>query len=362
MNAERQLRFWLIGLVVALLMIYLLRDVLLPFVAGMAIAYLFDPVCDWLERRGLSRTWATSLVTLIFILLVVAIFVLLIPALISQVGKLIDGLPGYLEALRSWVLALLDRMQMLLEPQMIEDLKAALVGSSKEIVDGLTSVLTGLLSGGVALANTLSLLVLTPIVAFYLLRDWDPLVARIDKLLPRDHAETIRGLAMQVDRTLAGFLRGQAMVCVILGVFYAIGLSLLGLNLGLVIGLIAGALTIIPYVGAMIGLLLSVGLALFQFDGLLQPGIAAAIFFFGQFVEGNFLTPRLVGGNVGLHPVWIIFALMAGGALFGFVGVLLAVPVAAVIGVGVRFAIGRYQGSPYFLGHSGRGDAGESDG
>ncbi len=360
MSGERQLRFWLIGLALAVILIYLLRGVLLPFVAGAAIAYLFDPLCDRLEARGLSRTLATSIVTVAFLLLLVFVLLLLIPALISQVGKLVESLPGYIDALRGLIAGLLDRLRMLIEPQVIDDIKSALAGSSENVVSWVTSVLGGVLSSGVALANTVSLLVLTPIVAFYLLRDWDAAVAKIDRLLPREHADTIRDLARQVDRTLAGFLRGQAMVCLILGLFYAIGLSILGLNFGLVIGLVAGVLTIVPYVGATIGLLLSVGFALFQFDSLLQPAIAAAIFLFGQFVEGNFLTPRLVGGNVGLHPVWVIFALMAGGALFGFVGILLALPVAAVIGVGVRFAVSRYKESGYFLGR-GEGDPGGSE-
>ena len=204
-----------------------------------------------------------------------------------------------------------------------------------------------------AFANLISLLVITPVVAFYLLRDWDRLIARIDTWLPRDHAETIRERVREVDRTLAGFLRGQGTVCLILGLFYAIALSIAGLDFGLVVGLVAGLLSFIPYVGAIIGLVLSVGLALLQFDDWLRVAIVAGIFFVGQAVEGNFLTPKLVGESVGLHPVWIIFGLLAGGALFGFVGVLLAVPAAAVIGVGVRFALDRYLQSPYYRGGGG---------
>jgi predicted PurR-regulated permease PerM len=200
------------------------------------------------------------------------------------------------------------------------------------------------------LINLVSLLVITPVVAFYLLRDWDRIVIQIDSWLPRRYAETIREQVRAVDATLAGFLRGQGTVCLILAIYYGLGLSLAGLDFGLVIGLVAGLLSFVPYVGAIVGLLLSVGLALVQFDAWLPIAIVAAVFILGQVVEGNFLTPKLVGESVGLHPVWIIFALLAGGTLFGFVGLLLAIPAAAVIGVGVRFALDRYLVSAYYKG------------
>ncbi|MGH7186923.1 MAG: AI-2E family transporter, partial [Pseudomonadota bacterium] len=210
--------------------------------------------------------------------------------------------------------------------------------------------LGGLLSGGLALVNILSLLFITPVVTFYLLRDWDRIVKQIDALLPREHAETIREQARLVNETLSGFVRGQATVCFLLGGFYAVALSLAGLDFGLVIGLIAGALSFIPFVGTIFGFVASVGLAFAQFDQWHRIAIVVAIFLVGQFVEGNFLTPKLVGDRVRLHPVWIIFALLAGAALFGFVGLLLAVPVAAVIGVLIRFAVSRYTASPLYGG------------
>jgi predicted PurR-regulated permease PerM len=201
------------------------------------------------------------------------------------------------------------------------------------------------------LVNIIVLFVIVPVVAFYLLYDWDNMVAKIDALLPRDHAPTIRQLAREVDRTMAGFVRGQGTVCLILGAFYAIALALVGLNFGLIVGAIAGALTFIPYVGALVGGVLAIGLALFQFWGEWWWIVAVwAIFQSGQFVEGNILTPKLVGDSVGLHPVWLIFALSAFGALFGFVGLLVAVPVAAMIGVFARFAIAQYKQSPLYKG------------
>ena len=202
-----------------------------------------------------------------------------------------------------------------------------------------------------SLVNAIVIFVIVPIVAFYLLYDWDRMVAKVDALLPRDHAPMVRQLASDIDRTMAGFIRGQGTVCLILGAYYAIALMLAGLNFGLVVGVVAGALTFIPYVGALVGGALAIGLALFQFWGdWLWILLVYAIFQSGQFVEGNILTPKLVGGSVGLHPVWLIFALSAFGTLFGFVGLLVAVPVAAAIGVIMRFAIGQYKGSRLYKG------------
>ena len=350
MTAERQLRFWLIGLIVFLVALYLLRGVLLPFVAGMAIAYLLDPICDRLEAWGLTHLLATALLTVFFLVVTAAAILLLVPVLAGQAVSLLERMPDYIEALRGQFARLLAIVEARVDPAMIERIQGAAAGSADRLAAWGTVLLGQVISGGVALANLISLLVITPVVAFYLLRDWDRIIARVDTWLPRGHAEEIRAQAREIDRTLAGFLRGQGTVCLILGMFYAIGLSLAGLDFGLVVGLIAGLLSFIPYVGAIVGLMLSVGLALVQSDDWLRIAVVAGIFFFGQAVEGNFLTPKLVGESVGLHPVWIIFGLLAGGTLFGFVGVLLAVPAAAVIGVGARFAIDRYMQSPYYRG------------
>ena len=360
MTIERHLRFWLIGLALFLAALFLLRGVLLPFVAGMAVAYLLDPICDRLEGWGLSRTLATTGVTVAFLILALAAFLLLVPVLAGQVVSLFERLPDYVETLRGQFAQLLAVIETRVDPAMLEQVEGALAGSAERLVSWVTRLLGQAISGGVALANLIALLVITPVVAFYLLRDWDRIIARIDSWLPRRHAETIREQARAVDATLAGFLRGQGTVCLILAVYYGLGLSLAGLDFGLVIGLVAGLLSFVPYVGAIIGLLLSVGLALVQFDAWLPIAIVAAVFILGQVVEGNFLTPKLVGESVGLHPVWIIFALLAGGTLFGFVGVLLAIPAAAVVGVGVRFGLGRYLASAYF--HGPGGGPGQGDG
>lgn len=346
----RSLRFWLFLLIVVLLLTYLLRSVLLPFVAGMAVAYLLDPVCDRLERWKLSRTWATTIVTVLFVLICVMILVILVPAVVGQITALIERAPAYLGAIQREIGEAIAMLQDRLEPEALQRLQEALRGSADKMIAWATSLLGGVISGGVAFFNFLALLVITPVVAFYLLRDWDRIVHQVDDALPRKHLQTIRVLGREVDDTLAGFLRGQGMVCFILAGFYAIGLTVAGLDFGLIVGLIAGFLSFIPYVGSLVGLFLSVGLALAQFDSFVDVAIVAAVFFVGQAVEGNFLTPKLVGEKVGLHPVWVMFALLAGGALFGFVGVLLAVPVAAIVGVGVRFAIAQYRLSPYYTG------------
>ena len=352
MVAERQIRFWLFSLVFFLISVYLLREVLLPFVAGIVVSYFLDPLCDRLENTGLSRTAATAVVTVCFLLILLAALGLVLPVVANQTGKLISALPDFVEAVSKKADLIRTEFATSVDPQIVARVKASINEVVSTAGTWIGSLVKDVIEGGVAFLNLLSLIFITPVVAFYLLRDWDRLVAKIDGWLPRMHQKTIRVLAFEVDETLAGFIRGQGTVCLVLGAFYALGLSLAGLNFGLVIGLLAGFLSFIPYVGAIIGLLLSVGLALFQFDSLTSVAIVAAVFFAGQFLEGNVLTPKLVGERIGLHPVWVIFGLLAGGTLFGFVGVLLAVPVAAVIGVGVRFALDQYMMSGYYSGLS----------
>lgn len=342
---ERQ-AFWLIFLAAFVLAIYVMRDVLLPFVAGMAVAYLLDPVVDRLERVKVGRTVATLLVLLAFFVLSIGTLLLLVPLLQAQIEEFARAAPGYMETIR-------NRLEPLLRDLAAGFDQNAALGKLPDLAGNalswLGNLLGRLLSGGAWLVNVISILVITPIVSFYLLRDWDKMVAAVDGWLPRAQAGTIREQMQAVDRTLAAFVRGQGTVCLILGVFYAVGLSVAGLDFGLVIGLFAGLISFVPFVGSILGAILSVGLAMAQFDTWQPVAIIAAIFMVGQVIEGNFLTPNLVGDAVGLHPVWVIFALLAGGALFGFLGVLLAVPVAAVIGVLTRFALEHYLASPLHL-------------
>lgn len=350
MTRQEHFRFWGIGLALSVLVLWLLRDMILPFVAGMAIAYFLDPVADRLESWRVPRWLATTIVLASFAVGIVLVLLLIIPIIQAQAMDLIAAMPGYAEKLRAEVIPLVERFMERLSPQDVERLREAAGAYAGDAVAWIGRFARGVLAGSVALFDVFSLLFITPIVAFYLLRDWNDMMARIDGWLPRRYAPIVRAQAAEVDRTLAGFVRGQASVCLILGLFYAVGLTVVGLDFGFVIGLTAGLLSFIPYVGSLIGFGASIGVALVQFDAWTPIAIVAGVFFLGQALEGNFLTPRLVGGRVGLHPVWVIFALLAGASLFGFVGVLLAVPVAAIVGVGVRFALGQYRSSPYYTG------------
>lgn len=343
MTASRQLLWFVGGLIAFLALIWLFNAILAPFVIGMAIAYFLDPVCDRLERVGMSRTLATLVVTLLFVIGLALLVALIAPLVVSEVIQLAGQLPAWFESLRAQLGELAQSLQSRVDPLVMERVRSVLVGSQERLASWATSLARDVLSGGFALFNVVSLLLITPIVAFYLLRDWDRLIAEGDKLLPPAYAETIREQVREVDRTLSGFVRGTGTVCIVLGTYYALGLTLVGLDFGLVIGITAGLISFVPYLGATLGLVASVGTALVQFDGYLMAVLVAVIFFAGQFVEGNILQPTLVGERVRLHPVWVIFALLAGGLLFGFAGVLLAVPVAAVVGVLVRFAVGQYK-------------------
>ena len=345
---RKQLTYWGIASAVFLVLLWALGDVILPFITGSAIAYFLDPVADRLEKMGLSRVLATVVIFVFLLGVVILSLLVIIPLLIQQTNDLIQSAPELFNQLRAW---LTERF-----PQVIDEgspLRQSLIAVGETIQSRGGELLQQVLSSAAGVVNVLVFLVVVPVVAFYMLLDWDRLVASIDALLPRDHADTIRDLAGQIDRTLASFIRGQGTVCLILGTFYAVALMIVGLQFGLVVGLIAGLLTFIPYVGALVGGVLSVGLALFQFWGEWWSIVAVVVIFqLGQMVEGNILTPKLVGSSVGLHPVWLIFALSAFGTVFGFVGLLVAVPIAAAIGVLVRFAINQYRAGLLYRGYS----------
>lgn len=350
MNTAQQIRFWLVGLLVFGLVVWLLRGVLMPFVAGMAIAYLLDPLADRLERLRFPRWLAATVVLMVFFLVLVVVVVLLVPIIEAQILQFVETLPAYRQELEAFVAPLYEALRSQVAEQDLTELRTAIGNYAGDVMGWVGSIAGGIWRGGMAVIDVISLLVITPIVAFYLLRDWDKMVARVDSYLPRPSVGTLRGLAAEVDRTLAGFIRGQGTVCVILGTFYAVSLAIAGLNFGIVVGLLAGLISFIPYVGSISGFVAAMAIALVQFDGWVMWLIIAGIFLFGQAVEGNILTPRLVGGSVGLHPVWVMFALLAGASLFGFTGILIAVPVAAVIGVLIRFGLRQYTRSHYFRG------------
>jgi len=341
-----QIRYWGIATAAFLVILWLLGDVILPFVLGGAIAYFLDPIADRLQRMGASRALATAIITLSALLVFVLMALLIVPLLVQQTLSLFETAPKLFQDLQGFLTA---RFPDLVDEESV--LRKSLISVGETIQERGGELLNTVLSSFNSLVSIVLLFVIVPVVAFYLLYDWDNMIARIDDLLPRDHAPIIRQLAGDIDKTLASFIRGMGTVSLILGTFYAVALMLVGLQFGLLVGAIAGLVTFIPYVGALVGGVLAIGLALFQFWGdWLSIGLVAGIFALGQVVESNYLTPKLVGGSVGLHPVWLIFAISVFGSLFGFVGMLVAVPVAAAIGVIVRYGISGYKRSLLYQG------------
>lgn len=353
MNIRQQTIFWAGATLALLLIISLLREILLPFVVGAAVAYFLDPIADRLESAGLSRLWATILIVLVFGLLVILGVVFILPLLVDQLLDLAAKLPGYFLYVRDLAAGYLKQWfgDKWIENQLGNN------GSVKDIAEKITvwvgKLLPSVLSGGLAVVNFLALAIITPVVTFYLLLDWDRMMGDISSWLPRDHAKTIHQIADDIDEVISGFVRGQITVLVILGLFYVIGLTTIGLNFGLLIGLGAGLVSFIPFVGAIVGLAIGGAVAVVQFWPEWHLVVAVlSVFFIGQAIEGNVLSPMIVGDRVRLHPVWLMFALFVFGYLFGFVGMLLAVPAAAAIGVLVRFGLQVYLKSSLYKGAS----------
>nr|WP_246422810.1 AI-2E family transporter [Mycoplana azooxidifex] len=348
---KRQVIFWLLALAAVVVFLMVFSSILLPFVAGMALAYFLDPVADRLERFGLSRTMATVVILIAFVIIFALSLMIIIPLLATQASDFLSKLPQYITQLQSLVTSFNPEI---LPPWINSQMGTIKEGFGSVLAEGaglLGTVFKQIWNSGLALVDIASLLVVTPVVAFYLLLDWDRMIAKVDSWIPREHVATVRELATEMNTAIAGFVRGQGSICIILGLYYGVGLTGVGLNFGLLIGLFAGLISFIPYVGSMVGLVLSVGVAIVQFwPDYLWIGAVLAIFFSGQFIEGNILQPKLVGSQVGLHPVWLMFALFAFGALFGFVGLLVAVPASAAIGVLVRFGLRRYLDSDLYHG------------
>ncbi len=346
---------WAAGFAVFVLLLIVLRGVLLPFVLGMTIAYFLDPVANWLKARGLSRALAAAIILLAFFLAAGLALVAIVPPLQKQLVALVGAVPEMLDLLRSRLQPFVENVWEGLSEEQVAELRDAAGGYAASAVKWFGDLLGGIWSGGVALLDVLSLAIVTPVVAFYMLRDWPDIVAHIDALVPQKSVASVRQLATEIDRVLASFIRGQATVCLILGVIYAVGLGAIGLKFGLLIGLGAGLASFIPYVGAGTGLLLGLGVASLQFDAWTPVALVGAVFAVGQVLESYLLTPKLIGDSIGLHPVWLLFALMAGGSLLGFTGILVAVPVAAALGVLVRYWIGEYRGSDLYIDTPGSG-------
>jgi len=337
-------------LVVVLLALQLFVGILLPFVVAAGIAYFLDPLATRLTRAGMPRGPAALLLVTGLLAAGLLFALLLYPLILSQLGILISRVPAYVAALRDWAGEVIAHLQQRLGSEYVDGrLRDLVSGQAGSMLGFLAGALTRIVGGGFAIFNVLSLLVVTPVVAFYLLRDWPGVVRRINGWLPRRYEGVLRAQAVEVDRILSAWLRGQALCCLVLALFYALALQMVGLDLGLIVGIAAGVLSFIPYVGSITGGVTSIGLAFAQFPSWMGVAEVAAVFIAGQVLEGYVIYPRFLGDRVELHAVWVIFALFAGGAAFGFLGVLLAVPVAAVIGVLARFWLRRYLASPLYL-------------
>lgn len=344
----RELRFWSVGVVILGFVLWLISDVLLPFVAAMVIAYVFAPLVDRLAAVRVPRPLGALVALVVLAAVIVAVVLLVMPVLQVQIGQLSAAVPEYAERLRTELSPMVGDLLGRLSAEDVEQLRTAAGNHAAGMISWVGDILASILTGSLALFDVVSVIFITPVVAFYLLVGWPAMLKKLRSWLPRDHETTILAQVAEVDRTLGGFIYGQAAVCFILGSYYALALTLLGLDFAAAVGLIAGLVSFIPYVGSLFGLLAATGLALAQFSDLWWVAATMLVMAVGQTVEGYYLQPNLVGDRVGLHPVWVMFALVAGGKLYGFAGVLLAVPVAAVLGVGVRFAIGRYLESSFY--------------
>lgn len=351
----KRLIFWLSLTLALFVFIFLIRSILLPFVLGIFIAYFLSPAMDKLQKAGAPRALAALLILSFFFVSITALLVVVVPIIVAQLSGLIIALPGYWHDIQFKYQPMLEHylgMSPTTGEELQTNIQNTLTDNSGALLKFFAGFAAGIFQSGMAIINFFSLILITPVVAFYLLYDWHRLITRIDNLLPRAHLQTIREQIRIIDRTLSGFIRGQMNVCLMLSTFYGLGLSLVGLKFGILIGMVTGFLVIIPYLGMFFGMATGLGVAFFQFDDHNKIFMVLGVFILGQIIESNFVTPKLVGEKVGLHPVWIIFGMLSGAALFGFVGVLIAVPASAVIGVLIRFAIAKYRASGYYQGES----------
>lgn len=354
MTLRNQVLIWTVFFVVLLLALWIFRGILLPFVVGAVLAYLLNPVVNQLQRWRFNRGWATAVVLLSVVAVILGLFFMLVPLVGEQVIGLIQRLPGYAADLQELARQWAPELNQWLGPDRAAQVEATLTDLLGNVVGLVGTITAEILASGMTLISVIGIIVFTPVVAFYMLLDWDNMVRGLHNLLPREHTGEVEGILKEIDNSMAGVIRGQGGVILILAAFYATALTLAGLNFGLAIGLIGGFMSFIPFVGFAIGFMLSMGVAIVQF-GTNWPMILVivAIYLIGQFLEGNVLYPKLVGSSIGINPVWLMFALLAFGLLFGFVGILLAVPLAAIGGVLVRYGLRKYKQSTLYRGQGG---------
>jgi len=359
MRIEWQIGFWVAALALVVLFLWVFSGVILPFAAAFIIAYLLDPLADRLQRLGLNRLTATLLILGGFATVLALILVPVVPILNHQLAEFIRALPDLLNKLQSLIVAATDKLgsqygapllqKLGIGGTSVSDIRAGMGDIAGQAASWTAAFLNSLVSHGAALISLVSLIVLTPVVAFYMLLDYHRMIAAIDGLVPPRHRDVVHQLAAQIDSAMAGFLRGQSLVCLFLGLWYGIGLSIIGLNFGLLIGITAGFLSFVPYVGSLTALVIASIVAIVQgWPHWTLFALTLGVVLAGQFLEGNVISPKLVGDKVGLHPVWLIFALLAFGSLFGFTGLIIAVPVAAAAGVILRFAVKEYRASKIY--------------
>jgi predicted PurR-regulated permease PerM len=334
---------------VVIFVIWGLAPVLMPFALAAMLAYLGDPLADRLQRLGMGRSWAVSIVFTVITVILVGVMLLLVPLIQRQVSNLIDNLPHYVEWARTVALPWVQQ-RLHLEPDTFDTDKV--LATIREHIGSIGSIaaraITRVTQSGMGIITWMTNAVLIPVVAFYLLRDWDTMIAHIQRLIPRSIEPTVVRLSRESDQVLGAFVRGQLLVMLALGVFYGLALTLVGISIGPLIGMIAGLLSFVPYLGFMIGFVAALVAALVQYGDWTHVLLVCGAFTVGQLLEGYVLVPRLVGGKIGLHPVAVIFAVLAGGHLFGFLGVLLALPAASVVVVLLRYVFARYRESDLY--------------
>lgn len=362
MSLQNQIKIWLALLAITILGLWVFRGILLPFILGMALAYLLDPVADQFERWKFSRLWASVVILALSIAVFATAFLLVVPLALQQAIGLAFRLPGYVNQLQELANERVPEIFAALGEERVvqfQNTLAELLNQGIGIVGGLVAQV---MQSGLTLINALGVIIITPVVAFYLLLDWDRLSETFDSLLPRQHRSEIRDVLADVDQAMAGVIRGQGAVMIILSVYYGVTLSFTGLNFGIAIGLTTGLLSFVPYVGFLTGFVLSMGVAIVQFwpDGMMIA-VIFGVFVVGQFIEANVLYPNFVGNSIGVHPVWLMFALFAFGLIFGLIGIVLAVPMIAITGVLVRFAVKKYKASTLYLGSGAQGGTDESE-
>lgn len=351
---QKQTLFWMMVTALVFAFVWVFQSVLLPFILGFAIAYLLNPVVNKLGRAGVSRFVVTILILCLFFVSIIAFLALVTPIIMRQAMDLLDNLPGYSDRFIAFVSPYAAHVSEIMGQGEEVDVRALLqehMGTATNMGKAvINALITGIGAGGQAITSTLSLLIITPLVAFFCIKDWPAITAWVEDLFPRPYKKTIMNLLAEIDKKLSGFVRGQFLLAFFLGLFYAIALTIAELQYSIVVGFVVGIMSIIPMVGSIVGLLIGIILAWLQTGDFGFVALIGGIFLLGQFLEGNVVAPKLIGQSVGMHPIWIFFALLAGGSLFGILGMLLAVPVAAIAGVLLTFGIFHYKKSSLYKG------------